>query len=281
MEDYTATIIRYYETCAIDYRLVWHLDTCCAMHFGYWDEHVTRLRYALDRENAILAERAHIRHTDRVLDAGCGVGGSAIYLAKTIGCDVVGITLVPSQVRAAMANAQKHGLEGKAHFLPGDYCNTGLPSGSFDVVWAIESVCHAQSKKAFLQEAFRLLTPTGRLIIADGFASKTIYTSAEQLLMNAWLRGWAVEALESKEHFEQHIRGIGFKHVSYSNITQHVMPSSRRLYLYSFLGIFIGRMLELAHLRSKIQTADILATRFQHITLKRGLWQYGIFYAEK
>src|SRR6266496_2071321 len=76
MEDYTATIIRYYETCAIDYRLVWHLDTCCAMHFGYWDEHVTRLRYALDRENAILAERAHIRHTEWMLDVALAAAPS-------------------------------------------------------------------------------------------------------------------------------------------------------------------------------------------------------------
>ena len=281
LDDYIKTIIHYYETCEIDYRLVWHLDESCAMHLGYWDTDVKRVRQALARENAILAQRAGIQKTDRVLDAGCGVGGSAIYLAKTIGCEVVGITIVPSQVRTAQQNAQKHGLSEKVTFCVQDFCNTDFPDASFDVVWAIESVCHARSKKQFLQEAFRLLTPTGRLIIADGFTCKDMYSKSEQRLLNKWLKGWGVEELESRARFEQHLIEIGFKNVSYYNATQNVIPSSRRLYIYSFPGILISKLLELAHLRSKVQTEDTLATRFQYITLIRGLWQYGIFYAEK
>lgn len=273
--------IQYYEACEIDYRLVWHLGASAAMHFGYWDDTTKNLRQALQRENAILAERAGIRPTDRVLDAGCGVGGSAIYLAKTIGCNVVGITIVPSQAQSARQNARKHGLEERLTFEIRDFCNTELPDASFDVVWAIESVCHAHRKEAFLQEAYRLLTKTGRIIVADGFATKEHYTADEHILMQKWLNGWGVEALESQAGFGRHLSRIGFKNISYTNINKYVMPSSKRLYRYSYPGIIIGKVFELLRIRSRIQTADIIATYYQHIALKKGLWEYGIYYAER
>ena len=74
-------VVRYYERCETDYRWLWDLDRSLAMHVGIWDAHTRTLREALARQNEILAEHAAIGAGDRVLDAGCGVGGSAIFLA--------------------------------------------------------------------------------------------------------------------------------------------------------------------------------------------------------
>ena len=142
-KDYESAIIDYYDSCEIDYRKLWPLDRCMALHYGYWDETTKGVSDALLRENQILAERAGITADDRVLDAGCGVGGSAIWLARERGCEVVGITLSQKQVDSAGANARKHGVADMARFERRDFTATGHPDASFDVVWAVEAVWHA------------------------------------------------------------------------------------------------------------------------------------------
>jgi len=185
-------IIKYYDSCEIDYKLAWHLNTCLAMHAGYWDNKVANLPQALERENEVLAEKADVKKSDIVLDAGCGVGGSTIFLAKKFGCKAIGITLSQKQVNSATKNAKKNGVEKLVTFYKMDFLNTSFADNSFDVVWAIEAVCHANDKKKFIMEAFRLLKKNGRLIIADGFAAKNNYNAEENKLMKKWLNGWAV-----------------------------------------------------------------------------------------
>lgn len=101
------TIIDYYENCETDYRLLWDLNHSHAMHAGYWDQTTHTLREALQRENEVLADLVRINAEDRVLDAGCGVGGSSMYLAQHRGCEVTGITLSEKQVQLATETAIK------------------------------------------------------------------------------------------------------------------------------------------------------------------------------
>src|SRR5882757_4234649 len=204
------SIVTYYRAAELDYRLVWRLGSQMAMHFGYWDSSTRTLAAALQRENQILADWASIRGSDSVLDAGCGVGGSAIYLGRNIGCRVLGITLSESQVRTAERNAARSQVAELVHFKLRDFVATGLPDASFDVVWAIESVCHAETKLDFLQEAYRILRPGGRLIVADGFAIKDELSPDEAALMRSWLDGWAVPSIDTVQQFRSSMRAAGF-----------------------------------------------------------------------
>jgi tocopherol O-methyltransferase len=274
-------IIAYYDSCEFDYRLLWDLDYSHAMHVGYWDEHTRTLRDALRRENEILAERASIQESDRILDAGCGVGGSSFYLAQKYGCEVVGITLSAKQAATARLQAEKARIYPQPTFEVMDYTATHFPDQSFDVVWAIESLCHAKDKHQFVKEAMRLLKKNGRLIIADGFAMQSAYVGDEASEMQRWLKAWGVDSLETIDSFYSFLLEEGFTNISYENITTHVMPSSKRLYWYSWPAIGLSKCLELLGLRSSRQTENIYGARFQYITLKKSLWQYGIFKAEK
>jgi tocopherol O-methyltransferase len=73
-------------------------SSALAMHYGFWDKETSNHAEALINMNRALATRAEVRPGDHVLDAGCGIGGSAIWLARDFGVRVVGITLVPSEV---------------------------------------------------------------------------------------------------------------------------------------------------------------------------------------
>lgn len=274
-------IIRYYDECEVDYRLLWDLNNSHAMHAGYWDEHTKSLRDALRRENEILAEIAGIKETDCVLDAGCGVGGSSLFLAKQYQCAVTGITLCPKQAQKARKIAKDARIVPHPLYAVMDFTCTTFPDRSFDVVWGLESVCHATNKEAFIKEASRLLRPGGRLIIADGFASNPPRTISEAAAMKRWLKGWGVEDLATVDAFKNALTLNGFKDIFFRDITQNVKPSAKRLYLYSWPGVLLSKLGELVGLRNAFQTENLYSARCHYQTLKKGLWLYGIFCAEK
>src|SRR6266704_4169796 len=88
----------YYDETWMDYRMLWLNPQNRAIHFGYWDEHTRSHTQSLFAMNRVLASHLGIHSGQRILDAGCGVGGSAIWLAKTYDVEVVGITPVESQI---------------------------------------------------------------------------------------------------------------------------------------------------------------------------------------
>src|SRR5262249_51796602 len=143
------SVVRYYEGTWFDYRWVWLNSKNNAIHFGYHDDERRSHADSLLNTNRVLAEIAAIRPGERVLDAGCGIAGSSVWLAERRGANVVGITPVCKQVERARRLVAARGLAHAVVVEQADYTATPFPDASFDVVWALESVCHAQAKSAF------------------------------------------------------------------------------------------------------------------------------------
>lgn len=272
-------VVEYYDQCEVDYALVWNLRRSLAMHLGHWDVGTRTLAQALARQNEVLAERAGVHGGDRVLDAGCGVGGSAIFLASRFGCRVVGITLSAKQACAARAHAARRGVGDLARFAVMDYTATGFAAGRFDVVWALESVCYAHDKAEFVREAYRVLRPGGRLVLADGFAARTSHGPAGDALMRTWLGSWAVRSLETVPGFAAHLDAAGFADVTTTDVTAHVVPSARRLYLHSLYGLPLSRLAERLGIRTRVQTANTVGSRTLRSVVEEGLMRYALFSA--
>jgi tocopherol O-methyltransferase len=274
-------IVTYFDSCEVDYRLLWDLDGSLAMHIGYWDTSTRSLRQALRRQNEVLAQVAGVQSSDVVLDAGCGVGGSAIFLARELGCRAIGLTLSYRQARTARLEARRRGVGHRTDFFVMDYAETGFSDATFDVVWALESICYAADKSEFVLEAARVLRPGGRLVVADGFATKERYTPAEDRLMRRCLGRWAVPSVETAEKLCRDAHRAGFIDVACTDVTQTILPSTRRLFLHSLYGLPLGMLAEKFRLRDPVQTDNIVAARYPHLLCRRKLIRYAIVSATK
>ena len=104
----------------------------------------------------------------KVLDVGCGFGGTSRYLAKALGPNshVTGITLSPKQVAKGTALAAEQGVASQTNFTVMNALAMEFPDNSFDIVWACESGEHMPDKKAYISEMMRVLKPGGKFVMA-------------------------------------------------------------------------------------------------------------------
>ena len=274
-------IISYYDDSWFDYHLFWRLGSQHALHYGFWDNRTHSLSRALRRENETLAQLAHITHSDHVLDAGCGVGGSSLYLAQTLGCKVTGISLVSSQIAAATSLAKKLRVDTLTHFKVDDFTGTSFPNNSFDVVWAIESVCHAPKKEDFLYEAYRLLKPGGRFIVAEYLLRQQPTSSHDQKIIRRWTSGWAIESLDTADAFLSKARTAGFADVRLQDFTWAIMPSSRHMYRSRLLTLPFEWITRKLGWRGKSAKGNFDAARYQYYAFRDNLCQYAVVTASK
>ncbi len=279
--EYHEKIIQYYKDTENAYKDSWDLNNSLAIHYGYWDEKVSSFPQSLLRMNEVMMETAGIKSTDKVLDAGCGVGGSCIFMAKTVGCTVTGITLSERQVQLATANAKEKNVEGLVDFKTMNYCATDFPDASFDIVWGCESICYADSKEQFIKEAYRLLKPGGRLVVADGFV--TSYENNENPIIRQWIEGWQVNYLESPDRFKSFMQQTGFANINYRDISKEASHSSRRLYKFYFFAkmYLLWKKINFSKPATDMQKKNIQACKYQYKGRKKGLWQYGIITGKK
>lgn len=142
------------------------------MHHGYYGRagnyKIERRQAQIDLIEELLAWGLHQLpdQESSILDVGCGIGGSTLYLAQKLGVNATGITLSPVQADRASQRAKEANLSEKVQFQVADAQNMPFEDNSFDLVWSLESGEHMSDKAKFLQECYRVLKPGGTLLLA-------------------------------------------------------------------------------------------------------------------
>ncbi|MEM7217451.1 MAG: methyltransferase domain-containing protein [Pseudomonadota bacterium] len=268
----------YYDAVYDSYKLGWSADH---LHTGMWDEathsHQQSLINTIDR----ISDALDIQTTDRVLDAGCGVGGAARYLAERTGCSVHGITYSHVLLAEAQAALERypHPDRVQCHFM--DFADTSFADASFTKVFALESVSHGRDKHAFAKEAFRLLEPGGRLVVSDGFLLRSELSAADDDIYQRFLEGWALPYLANPEAFVDGLKQIGFVDARFEDRTADVMRSVRYMHRNARMSRHIYRLLHAARMTSKARYLSAESAYLYRLCIDRGIMGYGFALARK
>ena len=165
----------------------------------------------------------HLHPPPRLLDLGCGVGGTATWLAERLGISIVGITNSSVQQSHAIERSRRLGLEERCRFLLADFM--ALPAvGPFSAAYAIESFVHAPDVPCFFAQIDHQLYPGGRLLICDDFLA----APAESLGDDArrWLRrferDWHVNTLLTSSAVQEMAQDAGFRLLQAADLSAHL-----------------------------------------------------------
>jgi SAM-dependent methyltransferase len=143
------------------------------VHWGYWKN--PQVATGTVEDFAAAAERlskevytiAGAKAGQRILDAGCGFGGTIASLNETFdSVNLTGLNIDPRQLSRAREKVRPRSGN-KIDFIEGNACAMPFPNESFDMVLAIECIFHFSSRSEFFAEARRVLKPGGTLAITD------------------------------------------------------------------------------------------------------------------
>lgn len=266
-------VIRWhYDLSTLFYRLLWGRH----IHHGLWESGESPA-VAQQKLTETLAAAARIERGDRVLDVGCGMGGSSIYLAKQLGCQVQGLTLSPLQRAWAACSARWRSVARQASFRCVDAEQAEFEPGSFDVVWNVECTEHLFDKPRFFQQAASWLRPGGRMAICAWLAGNRLATADDRELVYQVCEGFFCPSLGTQDNYEQWMREAGLV-VERSDLwTERVMRTweicANRV-RWTGVGL-LGRLID--------RDTDLFLRRFETIlaAYRTGAMQYGCFVARK
>jgi SAM-dependent methyltransferase len=163
-----------------------------------------------DTSSRLLATRAGIRANDRVLDAGCGVGGPAVAIARaTPGTRIYGVTSSGVQVVMGRTLIAEAGFAERVTIGRADFHHLPFVDGCFDAVMFLESCGYSDDRPALFAEAARVLRRGGHLYVKDVFASAGPLADVEAQALDAFDQAWQLASSPRLAEVSSQLRNAG------------------------------------------------------------------------
>lgn len=134
------------------------------IHDGYYITGKESREEAQENLVKLLVEKAEIKNGSRILDVGCGIGGSSVWLAQHLDAVTVGITISPVQLKIAQKLAREQKSNSSFLLMNAEEMDFAKP---FDIIWVMAALTHFSDQRNFLESASRFLKKGGRLVIYD------------------------------------------------------------------------------------------------------------------
>ena len=238
------TIRSHYQLGTLFYRLLWGPH----IHHGLWDDETFKESafQAQCQLTDTLADMAAIGADDRVIDVGCGMGGSSIRLAKLRGCQVTGVTLSPVQKHWATLTSKCKGVGHKTNFLAKDAEKISVPEGDYSVMWSVECTEHLFDKPAFFANAAKWLRPGGRMAICVWFEGDDTSKPGHRELVEEVCTRFVCPSLGTRNDYAKWISDAGLR------VTHNVDWTSRSAHTWEICKQRVERF----HIRKVAQVLD-------------------------
>jgi len=208
-------IVQHYDALSPYYKDLWGVH----IHHGYWNTGTETTAEAQEQLIQELISRADIRNGARILDVGCGLGGTAIYLAKTLGARVTGITISPVQVEMGNNLARHCGADVRLMLMDAEALDI---DDQFDVVWSVEAISHLDKKTDCFRSIAPLMKAGAKLVVADWFKSHAATAAQERKFLEPIERAMLVPKLESPSAYMNYIGEAGLNVTFFEDLSAKV-----------------------------------------------------------
>lgn len=265
----TTKIQEHYDLASPYYKDLWgpHL------HHGYYETGKESKDEAAEQLISRLIQHANFPKGARVLDVGCGIGTTSVWLTQEMGCKVTGITISPIQVQ--MATDAARGLKQKPTFLLHDANDLRL-TDSFDVIWAVEVISHLSKRAEFFKRAAKLLGKGGIVCEAAWLKDEDLGRGDEKKYIRPIEEGMLVD-LPSLSEYKSHFDNNNLRLRYYEDISKQVAKTWDVC-----LDIAKDRALwRLAYEHSKEFVGFLRSFRAMRNGYKSGAFRYGLIISEK
>lgn len=218
------SIVQYYSESEAGYRVFHNSEG--AMHMTLATESSSTKDYL--GQARIVEDHLRELSASAILELGCGKGFNLGYLARYHPeAKFAGIDLTPRHVLGA---SRKYSNLRNLAVDIGDFQTPPFGNGSFDIVFEVEALCHAQDAVVAFNEAYRILRPGGRFILFDGFRASDLssYSQDLQLAVRLVELTMAVEAFPTLDHWLSIARTAGFDVVGSTDLSNATMPNLER-----------------------------------------------------
>ncbi len=198
-----------------DFYRLW-LDAEMLYTCAYFPDPATTLDEAQRAKMDLVCRKLHLRPGDRVVEAGCGWGSFARFMAREYGATVRAFNISSEQISYARERARAEGLETRIEFIEDDYRNI---SGPCDVFVSLGMLEHVGTRN--YDALGRVID---RSLAADGRGLLHFIGRDQPAPLNAWIRkrifpGAYAPAL--REVFEQVLEPSAFSVLDVENLRLH------------------------------------------------------------
>jgi ubiquinone/menaquinone biosynthesis C-methylase UbiE len=213
----------------------WKAEETLGLHYGLYNKHARDFESAILNMNDFIGRLLKLddKKPLNILDAGCGIGGTSIYLAERYpNIKFIGITITPGQKELAVKFAKERNVK-NVNFMIKNYLETGFPDNYFDGVFALESASYARDKRKLVNEMYRVIKPGGRFVVADAFFTGTPHNPIMKEIhdMTCLGRGLPLDHDLIVDEFRSFLEIEGFKDIEVLNVTKKVWRSQSRSFI--------------------------------------------------
>jgi len=259
------------------------LSSGAAIHLPLWLPKVETPEQANRAALQLMADRARPKQGSYILDAGCGLGTAAVWIAETFGARVLGVSNSEANIRHCSEIARSRGVANLVEFRVADLMQEFERENVFDGIWSLESLNYLCPKATFIRSAYRMLKPGGTWLCMDRFLDFHRYAPD----ISSRLKRPLTTGFYTPEHWEgamdllAEARAAGFIEDSYLDLTDAVLDLPRRR---RAKPIDMNRALlaSLSHPRSYLSLyRGFRVIRSSYQLMQKGMMTYGLFTASK
>jgi ubiquinone/menaquinone biosynthesis C-methylase UbiE len=150
-----------------------------------------------------------------LLDLGCGSGAAANYFARRCKVDITCVT--NSSVQGDICRSKFEKFGGRVRVMVVDFDNLSLTDGSFDAIYAFESIGYSKDIDAWLSRCWRMLKPGGCLLIRSPGSLDFCRHEADYRSVTAFFENWRYNFLGSNVLVFK-LRRLGFDPIRYRHL---------------------------------------------------------------